>query len=239
MLHVQLQSRGLRVQLQSGCKVGIRVLASSWCRHVESEAVWTCVLHYSRTLRHHPGVVLGPQGGPPPGGSQPGPPHCRCYRSVTHVVWSYMAHPNGCRHEVIFLPRPRRYPIKWRWLLWVSQHAPAHQPVARLPVKILLLTVVFAVKFIALISAGLSMVGLSKMSCLMVHGPEMVSSAAHYYTAKVCLSDQLGVQGNHDSLMGALSSAQFICEVILALLQYSCTSLPLLHARDGTQRQGS
>jgi len=47
----------------------------------------------------------------------------------------------------------------------VSQHAFAHQPVTSLPVKINLLTMVIAVKSVALITAGLSMLGLSKMAC--------------------------------------------------------------------------
>ncbi|KAA6418001.1 MAG: peptidylglycine alpha-amidating monooxygenase [Trebouxia sp. A1-2] len=68
--------------------------------------------HHSRTLRHYPGVVLGPQGGPPPGGSQPRPPLCRRNRSVSMQSWSYMAYPNGCQREVTFLPRLKPYPVK-------------------------------------------------------------------------------------------------------------------------------
>ncbi len=48
------------------------------------------------------------------------------------------------------------------------------------------------------------------MSCLMVHEPEMAGSAAHCHAAKLCLSDQWWLQENHDSLRGALNSAQFM-----------------------------
>ena len=140
------------------------------------------------------------------------------------------------RHKVTFLPRLRPYPVKGHGLLQVSQHALAHQPVTSPPVQSIMLTVANTVECVALIGAGLSMLGLSNMAChvSLVHGPEIASSAAPCYAVELCMSDQRWVQGNHGTWGGGLSSAQFMCVIFhrgLAHLQYSPTSLPLLHAK--------